>query len=376
MKTRYSWLAGALMVRPRRMQSGRTWRWSTTRAERAGRNGRHPGAGPGLERARFSGASTARACSPPTSALQVTTSRRRPTPPRRPTTATVTVMLTDAPDETKTTHHHHQALEHGERHRRPQAPRWTSATTPGASPPSTASTSTDCYAVLGYIHARDRFFEMDFLRRAARGTLSELIGDLAAGPGHLLPDRLHRSGAGLLAGPGRAAGRPARRLPPGRPLRRAALRRLRGGHQQAHRRDAGRPHACSPRSTAGSSTPSTPPAPTDLPDWTDVDTVAIFRLQQFQLSANISGKLDSGLWAAAFGGRPDDATALRIRAWIRAKMTDPSYTLAGSGAPNAPSVLVAAPSPAAARPPPGHGPGSPAGQGPRPAAGEAPPHAR
>ncbi len=39
--------------------------------------------------------------------------------------------------------------------------------------------SVDCYAVLGFIHARDRLFQMDFFRRAARGHLSELVGDAA-----------------------------------------------------------------------------------------------------------------------------------------------------------------------------------------------------
>src|SRR5215467_10626804 len=39
--------------------------------------------------------------------------------------------------------------------------------------------SVDCYAVLGFIHARDRLFQMDFSRRAARGKLSELVGDAA-----------------------------------------------------------------------------------------------------------------------------------------------------------------------------------------------------
>src|SRR5438105_302543 len=34
----------------------------------------------------------------------------------------------------------------------------------------------DCLAVQGYLHAQDRLFQMDFFRRAARGSLSSLIG--------------------------------------------------------------------------------------------------------------------------------------------------------------------------------------------------------
>jgi penicillin amidase len=37
--------------------------------------------------------------------------------------------------------------------------------------------SVDCYSVLGFIHARDRLFQMDFYRRVGRGTLSELVGE-------------------------------------------------------------------------------------------------------------------------------------------------------------------------------------------------------
>ena len=46
-------------------------------------------------------------------------------------------------------------------------------------PTISCTKSVDCYAVLGFIHARDRLFEMDFFRRAAEGKLSELVGDAA-----------------------------------------------------------------------------------------------------------------------------------------------------------------------------------------------------
>lgn len=263
-------------------------------------------------------------------------------PSSGPLTATITVTLSDAPDQTKVID-----ITIG----RP------SNTVTGiaglttevgvtydsnAIPTITCTPTADCYAVLGYIHARDRFFEMDFLRRAARGTLSELIGDLGldqdissrtvftvpvpGSPGQAQPlaDQLAAYlTADPLVGPrfvAYVAGINKR------------IGEIRADNSQLPADYSQLLYAINPSSTD------------DLPDWTVADTVAIFRLQQFQLSANISGKLDYGQWAAAFGGRPDDATALRIRAWIRAKMSDPSYTLAGSGAPNAPSV-VAVPSP-------------------------------
>ncbi|MEM6576573.1 MAG: penicillin acylase family protein, partial [Pseudomonadota bacterium] len=54
--------------------------------------------------------------------------------------------------------------------------------TPATGIPSiTASSETDAAFVQGYIHARDRFWQMDFNRRLASGTLSELVGSSALG---------------------------------------------------------------------------------------------------------------------------------------------------------------------------------------------------
>ena len=39
-----------------------------------------------------------------------------------------------------------------------------------------ASTPNDAYRALGYIHARDRLFQMDFMRRLGAGRLSEVVG--------------------------------------------------------------------------------------------------------------------------------------------------------------------------------------------------------
>lgn len=39
-----------------------------------------------------------------------------------------------------------------------------------------ASTTNDAYRALGYVHARDRLFQMDFMRRLGAGRLSEVVG--------------------------------------------------------------------------------------------------------------------------------------------------------------------------------------------------------
>ena len=39
-----------------------------------------------------------------------------------------------------------------------------------------AGSDSDAFAALGYLHARDRLWEMDLLRHAAEGRLSELFG--------------------------------------------------------------------------------------------------------------------------------------------------------------------------------------------------------
>lgn len=44
-----------------------------------------------------------------------------------------------------------------------------------------AASDTDAAEALGYLHARDRLFEMDLMRRAGSGTLSEILGPLALG---------------------------------------------------------------------------------------------------------------------------------------------------------------------------------------------------
>ena len=51
-----------------------------------------------------------------------------------------------------------------------------------------AATLEDGYRALGYVHAQDRFFQMDFMRRLAAGRLAEMIG-----PPGLRSDRFMRT---------------------------------------------------------------------------------------------------------------------------------------------------------------------------------------
>ena len=59
---------------------------------------------------------------------------------------------------------------------------------PDGIPRITATTETDAATALGFLHARERLFQMDLMRRVARGEIAELVGSAA------LPlDRLNRT---------------------------------------------------------------------------------------------------------------------------------------------------------------------------------------
>ncbi|HTJ89134.1 MAG TPA: penicillin acylase family protein [Acidocella sp.] len=55
----------------------------------------------------------------------------------------------------------------------------TVAFDPNGIPFIRAASDTDAAEALGYLHARDRLFQMDLMRRAGAGTLSEILGPLA-----------------------------------------------------------------------------------------------------------------------------------------------------------------------------------------------------
>jgi penicillin amidase len=167
------------------------------------------------------------------------------------------------------------------------------------------ATTIDCIAVQGYIQARDRLFPMDFLRHVARSRLAELIGvdGLAQDvqlrtifmtrAGHRLEDdlaaALDSTTSQLLTAYARGVN--------------AYLAELRAS-----------PGARLPGEYAQLPFPTTA---ADIADWSVQDTLALGRLQQFQLSETIEEETAFGQFAAVYGkGALKDLG--KLNAWIRA----------------------------------------------------------
>jgi penicillin amidase len=181
----------------------------------------------------------------------------------------------------------------------------------------------DCIAVQGYIQARDRFFPMDFLRHVARSKLSELIGAdgleqdvqlrtlFTTRAGHRIEDDLA------------AAQDPATK---------ALLTAFAGGVNAYLAELRFLPNARLPGEYTQLPFPLTPE---DIEDWTIEDTLALSRLQQFQLSESLSAESASGQFALVYAPRPpgDDSAPLadqgKMDAWIRAAAppTEQAHTL-------------------------------------------------
>jgi penicillin amidase len=194
------------------------------------------------------------------------------------------------------------------------------------------ATIADCLAVQGYLQARDRFFPMDFLRHVARARLAELIGlgglsqDLqlralfTTRAGHRLEDdltaALDPNTAALITA--YVAGVNAR------------IAELRKG-------------AALPGEYGQLLYPISAADPIDLPDWTTQDTLAIARLQQFQLSSTLTDESANGQFLAVYGQGPLQDLG-KVNAWIRsaAPTSEQAHTL----------------SPTASRPPAAQRPGA------------------
>lgn len=194
-------------------------------------------------------------------------------------------------------------------------------------PHITCAAALDCFAVQGYIQARDRFFPMDFLRHVARAHLSELIGLQGLSQdvqlrtlfmtraGHRLEDDLAAVmddnskkvitsfAGGINAYLAQLRANPA--LLPGE-------------------------YAQLPVALQG----------TDLADWTVQDTLAMARLQQFQLSETIEEESSNGVFASAFLA----SDPAKINAWIRAAAptTEQAHTLQPAVTPAPVSPVVGA----------------------------------
>jgi len=139
-------------------------------------------------------------------------------------------------------------------------------------PHVTASSDRDAYFMMGYLHAQDRFFQMDVLRRQGSGALAELLGP---GPG----DEILTSDVDV-----RIFG-----------LRRAAERSLGAYSPQA----AALLRAYSDGVNAWLDSNELPPEYTALEitragRWTPVDSLTIVKLIQFQFSFDFSDLNDTG----------------------------------------------------------------------------------
>jgi penicillin amidase len=163
----------------------------------------------------------------------------------------------------------------------------------------------DCLAVQGYLQARDRLFQMDFLRRLARGRLAELVGPLALDQdvqlrtlfttrdGQRLEDALV---AALNATNAARIGAYIGGVNAYLAHLRAAPAEMPGEYGQL----------------------PVPVAPADIPDWTPADVLALARLQQFELSETLFEETDYGTFAQVYGPAAPHQDLGKMNTWIRA----------------------------------------------------------
>lgn len=174
-----------------------------------------------------------------------------------------------------------------------------------------AENDSDAAAALGYLHARDRFFQMDLLRRQASGTSAELLGPAA------LPADIRARTLGL-----RRAAEASWEVH--QPMVRSLLEAYARG-VNAWLRD-----------------PATewPPEYRELeltraaiPEWTPIDSLTVAKALAFQLSfdAELDIALTLGLAAAEQAGRRGgfDGTKLFFEDLMRAAPFDPSVSIPG-----------------------------------------------
>src|SRR5438445_1170350 len=185
----------------------------------------------------------------------------------------------------------------------------------------------DCYAVQGYIQAQDRLFQMDLFRRTAEGRLAELVGAVEIDQDkQLLTLFVTRDGMRiqdkLVAALDTAT--------------KDKLDAFAGG-VNAYLAFLKQNPTLMPQEYAQISAAITP---NDIPDWSAADTLALGRLQQFQLSETIEEETNYGLFGLTFqspgGVHPEQG---RINAYIRPVQPIQGFTLAAddSAVPHIPS---------------------------------------
>jgi penicillin amidase len=201
------------------------------------------------------------------------------------------------------------------------------------------ATTIDCIAVQGYLQARDRLFPMDFLRHVAEGRLTELLG-----PDGFSQDQQLRTV--FVTRTGEALGKALARVldPNVRPIVQAFADGV-----NAYINELRASHGALPGEYGQLPFPLTAD---DVDLWTIEDTMALSRLQQFQLSETLTEETGFGTFALTYpptalgGNAVQDA---KFNAWIRAAapLTEQAHTLA-------PTVFQP-PAPLARSLPPGSG---------------------
>ncbi len=183
----------------------------------------------------------------------------------------------------------------------------------------------DCFAVQGYLHARDRLFQMDLLRRAATGRMAELVGPLGLSQDVQLRT-LFTTRAGERLGDALARNTDAATKAIGQAYISGINAWL------AHLRASG---AALPGEYAQLPYPITA---ADIPDWTLGDMFSFVRLQQYSLSSTLDEELNFGLFAAEFGGADP-----KLSVWVRTQQpaSEQTFTLQPTLAPT-PTALMAA----------------------------------
>ena len=216
----------------------------------------------------------------------------------------------------------------------------------------------DCFAVQGYIQAQDRLFQMDLFRRTARGQLASLIGPLQVSSDvQFLTLFVTRDGK-------RIEDKLVAALDPDTKAKLVAFSDGVNAYLNfllAHPTLMPGEYAQLPQVTA----------PGDIPPWTPQDSLALGRLQQFQLSETLQKETAFGLFASTFAAGPSPKDPARFATYVRAQQPLPGYTLSVTDAPPVtptapinPSLAAPAASavaaPAAAAAPAGAGVAAPA----------------
>jgi penicillin amidase len=158
-----------------------------------------------------------------------------------------------------------------------------------------ASSDDDAAYALGYVHARDRMFQMDFLRRAARGRLAEMLGPQAV-PQDVTIRTLFTAQSAAPGGSRRIEDVIAATLSPA--LRTFLQRYADGVNRYLQDLQQGANGVLMPVEYIGIQGQD-PAHPYAISPWAIEDTLAIGRILTFQLSGSLSEEINFGQIAQA-----------------------------------------------------------------------------